>query len=74
MSGALDVTMEFDTELLRRNRFCIGVKRGNEYRCGSEANEDAKSKAVELLAEAVGECDAGGCGKHGGSRRQWMSG
>ena len=40
-------------EALRRNKFCIGVKRGNGYRCGGETNEDAKSKAVELLNEAV---------------------
>ncbi len=39
--------------LLWRNRFCIGVKRDNEYRCGGDAGEDAKSKAVELLVEAV---------------------
>ena len=40
-------------ELLRRNRFCMGVKRGNEYRCGGEADEVAKSKAVNLIVEAI---------------------
>ena len=40
-------------EALRRNRFCQGVKCGKEYRCGGDAGEDVKSKAVELLVEAV---------------------
>ena len=39
---------------LRRNRFCMGIGgRGKGYRCGSDAGEDAKSKAVDLLIEAV---------------------
>ena len=52
MYGALD-GLGFNADSLRRNHFCIGVKRGNEYQCGGDANEDAKSKAVELLIEAV---------------------
>ena len=54
MSSALGGLSEFDTELLRRNRFCIGVKRGNEYVCGGEASEEERGKAVDLLVEAVG--------------------
>ena len=39
---------------LRRNRFCIGKKRGRKYICGSdEVSEEEKSKAVELLSETV---------------------
>ena len=38
---------------LKSNHFCIGVKRGGEYVCGGDADEDAKGKAVELLVEAV---------------------
>ena len=45
--------MEFDMELLRRNKFCRGIKRGREYVCGGEADEGTKSNAIELLAEAV---------------------
>ena len=53
MSGALGGPGEFNAELLRRIKFCIGVKRGSGYRCGGEAGEDAKSKAVELLVETI---------------------
>ena len=53
MSSALGEAMGFDMELLRRNRFCQGIKRGREYQCGDEANEDAKGKAIELLSEAI---------------------
>ena len=53
MSGAPDGLGRFNIELLMRNKFYIGVKRGKEYVCGDNANEDAKSKAVELLSEAI---------------------
>ena len=53
MSSALGETMEFNTESLMRNKFCIGVKRGNRYVCGDDANEDSKSKIVGLLSEAI---------------------
>ena len=53
MSGALGGLDKFNVELLRRNRFCMGVKRGGEYVCGGDAGKDAKRKAVELLTEAV---------------------
>ncbi|WP_054850262.1 hypothetical protein [Vulcanisaeta sp. JCM 14467] len=39
--------------LLRRNKFCMGVKRGGEYVCGGDAGEGAKDKAVGLLSEAI---------------------
>ena len=45
--------MEFGVDLLRRNRFCIGKKRGRRYVCGGEAGEGAKSRAVDLLTEAI---------------------
>ncbi|GAB6943765.1 hypothetical protein [Vulcanisaeta sp. JCM 14467] len=54
MSGALGGFGEFNMELLWRNRFCQGVKRGGEYVCGGEADENAVNKVVELLGEAVG--------------------
>lgn len=53
MLNALDSSMEFNTELLRRNYFCIGVKRGKRYVCGGDADEDSVNNAVELLDEAV---------------------
>ena len=40
-------------DLLRGNHFCIGVKRGKRYVCGGKTNEDAKSKTIELLNEAI---------------------
>ena len=45
--------MEFDTDLLRRNHFCMGRKKGKKYVYGGYADEDMKSKAIELLDEAV---------------------
>ncbi|WP_252900623.1 hypothetical protein, partial [Vulcanisaeta sp. JCM 14467] len=53
MFSAQDEAMEFCTELLRRNHFCMGVKRGKKYVCGGEANEGAVSETVELLSEAI---------------------
>ncbi|WP_460173676.1 hypothetical protein, partial [Vulcanisaeta sp. JCM 14467] len=53
MSSALDELSEPNMELLRRNKFCMGIKRGREHQCGSDADENAINKAVELLAEAV---------------------
>ena len=53
MSSALGGLGELNADSLRRNRFCQGIKRGGEYVCGSEANEDARGKAVDLLVEAV---------------------
>ncbi|GAB6944900.1 hypothetical protein [Vulcanisaeta sp. JCM 14467] len=53
MPSALDEFGGFDMGLLWRNKFCTGVKRGSEYRCGGEADENAVNKAVELLIEAV---------------------
>ena len=55
MPNALSELSEFDTELLRRNKFCMGVKRGREYRCGGDAGESAISKAAELLIEAINQ-------------------
>ncbi|WP_252901609.1 hypothetical protein, partial [Vulcanisaeta sp. JCM 14467] len=52
MSGALD-GLRFNADSLRRNRFCIGVKRGREYRCGGEADENAINNAIDLLIEAI---------------------
>ncbi|GAB6944980.1 hypothetical protein JCM14467A_17620 [Vulcanisaeta sp. JCM 14467] len=45
--------MEFSVDSLRRNRFCIGVKRGGEYVCGGDASEEKRDKTVGLLAEAI---------------------
>ncbi|WP_054850339.1 hypothetical protein [Vulcanisaeta sp. JCM 14467] len=53
MSSALGEFGELNVDSLRRNRFCMGVKRGNEYQCGDEANKNTIDKAVELLGEAV---------------------
>ena len=53
MYSALGEPREFDIELLMRNHFCIGLKRGKKYICGGDANEIAKSKAVELLVETI---------------------
>ena len=53
MSSALDELGELNADSLRRNRFCMGVKRDGEYVCGGEADENVKGKAVELLSEAI---------------------
>ena len=53
MPSALDELNEFNMELLGRNRFCMGKRRGRRYVCHGDANEGAKSKAVSLLIEAV---------------------
>ena len=53
MSGVLDELSELNVELLRRNRFCMGKKRGKKYVCNGNADENAVNKAVELLVEAV---------------------
>ncbi|ADN51766.1 hypothetical protein [Vulcanisaeta distributa] len=53
MSGAPGQFTGFNAELLRRNRFCMGVKRGREYVCSGEAGEDAVNKAVDFLVEAI---------------------
>ena len=54
MSSALGEPREFNVELLKSNHFCVGVKRGRKYRCGSDANElEVMDKAVELLSEAI---------------------
>ena len=53
MSSALGELGEFSVDLLKSNHFCTGVKRGKEYVCGGEADENAKGKAVELLDEAI---------------------
>ena len=52
MYGALD-GLGFNADSLRRNHFCIGVKRGNEYQCGGDANENAINNTVDLLIETV---------------------
>ena len=44
---------EFNAGSIRRNHFCMGVKRGKKYVCGGDANEDAINNAVDLLIEAV---------------------
>ena len=38
--------MEFNTELLRRNYFCRGIKRGKKYVCGGDADESMKNGRV----------------------------
>ena len=53
MYSALGEPSELDIGLLRRNRFCMGVKRGKKYVCGGEADENAVNKAIELLSEAI---------------------
>ena len=52
MYGALD-GLEFNAYSLRRNHFCMGIKRGKKYVCGDNADEDSVNRAVELLIEAV---------------------
>ncbi|GAB6945178.1 hypothetical protein [Vulcanisaeta sp. JCM 14467] len=48
MSSALGEFGELNVDSLRRNRFCrgIGGGRGKGYRCGGEAGEEEKVKAV----------------------------
>ena len=54
MSGALDQLENFNTELLRNNRFCMGRKRGKRYVCGGNVDDPEKvNNAVDLLDEAV---------------------
>ena len=74
MSSALGGLDKFNVELLKSNHFCMGVKRGNEYRCGGDAGEDTKSKAVDLLIEAVKRMRRWRVWTHGGLRSGWMSG
>ena len=76
MSSALDVLSKLNMDSLRRNKFCIGVKRGREYRCGGDANENAINNAVDLLVEAVNRMlrwrvwDSWWIDKH---REEWLS-
>ena len=49
MSSVLD-GLGFNADSLSRNKFCMGRK----YVCDCEADEEERSKAVELLHEAVG--------------------
>ena len=53
MSGALGGLGEFSVDLLKSNHFCTGVKRGREYRCGGEADENAINNAIDLLVEVI---------------------
>ena len=40
-------------KLLRKNRFCRGIRYGREYVCGGETDESARSEAIRLLDEAI---------------------
>ncbi len=48
------MVMKVNSELLKRNRFCHGVKRGKKYVCGDEVNDQsAINNTVDLLIEAI---------------------
>ena len=54
MPNAQDKLEGFNTDLLRRNYFCKGKKKGNEYVCDGEAdNSGVVDNAVDLLAETL---------------------
>ena len=53
MSSALGGPDGLSVDSLKSNHFCTGVKRGREYVCGGDADENAISKAVDLLIEAI---------------------
>ena len=53
MPSAQNQPKEFSMNLLSRNHLCRGVKHGNEYRYGGDANEDTVNDIVKLLDEAI---------------------
>lgn len=56
MSGVQDQLMEFNIELLKKNKFCWGIgEQGKRYRCGDEVvNQDVIDSIIaDLLVESV---------------------
>ncbi|WP_243665726.1 hypothetical protein [Vulcanisaeta sp. JCM 16159] len=54
MSSALGQSTVFNTELLRKNHFCMGKRRSKRYVCSSEVDEpNIINNVVELIIEAI---------------------